>query len=174
MTALYPHLELEENRRELEREQKLRRQIDKARLEAKERCRSSRTPLLSRLRRASRPRPACSEPKLGDRTRYPRDEEAPEMKGVIVEFQYGDEFEPDRIAAIAREARGRFEALPGLRQKAFTVDEANRRAMNVYLWDSEELARGFFTEELVERVAVLYGLRPSVSFVEVAELVENS
>lgn len=96
------------------------------------------------------------------------------MQGVIVEFQYGDEFEPDRLAAIAHEARERFEGLPGLRQKAFTVDEAHRRAMNVYLWDSEELARGFFSEELVERVAVLYGVRPSVSFVEVAELVDNS
>ena len=96
------------------------------------------------------------------------------MQGVIVEFQYGDEFEPDRLAAIAQEARERFEGVPGLRQKTFTVDEAHRRAMNVYLWDSAELARGFFREELVERVAVLYGVRPSVSFVEVAELVDNS
>jgi len=95
------------------------------------------------------------------------------MQGVIVEFQYGDNFEPVQIAAIAHEARGRFEALPGLRQKAFTVDEANRRAMNMYLWDSEELARGFFSDELVERIAGLYGVRPSVSFVEVAELVDN-
>jgi hypothetical protein len=96
------------------------------------------------------------------------------MHGVIVEFQYGDEFEADRIAAIAHEARGRFEALPGLRQKAFTVDAAHRRATNVYLWDSEELARAFFNDELVERVTALYGVRPSVSFVEVAELVDNS
>ena len=96
------------------------------------------------------------------------------MQGVIVEFEYGDEFEPDRIAAIAHEARGRFEALPGLRQKAFTVDEAHRRAVNVYLWDSEEQARAFFSDELVERVAVLYGVRPTVSFVDVAELVDNS
>lgn len=96
------------------------------------------------------------------------------MQGVIVEFQYGDDFDPARVAGIAREARGRFEALPGLRQKAFTVDEQNHRAMNVYLWDSEELARGFFTDELVERVTGLYGVRPTVSFVDVAELVDNT
>lgn len=95
------------------------------------------------------------------------------MQGVIVEFQYGDDFDPARLAGIAHEARARFEGLPGLRQKAFTVDEQNRRAMNVYLWDSEELARGFFSDELVERVAGLYGVRPTVSFVEVAELVDN-
>ena len=95
------------------------------------------------------------------------------MQGVIVEFQYGDDFDPARLAGIAHEARARFEGLPGLRQKAFTVDEQNRRAMNVYLWDSEELARGFFSDELVERIAGLYGVRPTVSFVEVAELVDN-
>ena len=95
------------------------------------------------------------------------------MHGVIVEFEYGDDFDPVRLAGIAHEARARFDALPGLRQKAFTVDEQNRRAVNVYLWDSEELARGFFTDELVERVTGLYGVRPTLSFVDVAELVDN-
>lgn len=96
------------------------------------------------------------------------------MQGVIVEFQFGEAFEPDRVAAIAHEARARFEGLPGLRQKTFTIDEANRRAVNVYLWDSAEPARAFFDDELVDRVAELYGVRPSVSFVDVAELVDNS
>jgi len=95
------------------------------------------------------------------------------MQGVIVEFQYGDEFDRARIAGIAHEARGRFEGLAGLRQKAFTLDEQNRRATNVYLWESEDAARGFFTDDLVDRITGLYGVRPTVSFVEVAELVDN-
>jgi len=95
------------------------------------------------------------------------------MQGVIVEFQYADDFDRTRIEAIAQEARGRFEGLPGLRQKAFTVDEQNRRATNVYLWETEEAAQGFFSDELVERVTGLYGVRPTVTFVEVAELVDN-
>jgi len=95
------------------------------------------------------------------------------MQGVIVEFQYGDDFDPDRIVGIAREARGRFEGLPGLRQKTFTLDEQNRRATNVYLWESESAARGFFTDELVDRVTGLYGVSPRVSFVDVAEFVDN-
>jgi hypothetical protein len=95
------------------------------------------------------------------------------MQGVIVEFEYGDDFDPERVARIAHEARERFQGLPGLRQKTFTVDEENRRAVNVYLWDSEEPARGFFSDELLERVTGLYGVRPTVSFVDVAELVEN-
>jgi hypothetical protein len=91
-----------------------------------------------------------------------------------VELQYGDEFDRTRIVGIAREARGRFEGMPELRQKAFTVDEQNRRATNVYLWESEDAARAFFTEELVDRVTGLYGVRPTISFVEVAELVDNA
>lgn len=96
------------------------------------------------------------------------------MQGVIVDFQYGDDFDASRIEAIAREARGRFDGLPGLRQKAFTIDQQHRRATNVYLWDSENAARGFFNDELVGRVTDLYGVRPEITFVEVAELVDNS
>lgn len=95
------------------------------------------------------------------------------MQGVIVEFQYADDFDRTRIEGIAHEARGRFEGLPGLRQKAFTLDEQNRRATNVYLWDTEEAARRFFSDALLERVTGLYGVRPTVTFVEVAELVDN-
>jgi hypothetical protein len=99
----------------------------------------------------------------------------PLVQGVIVEFQYdADGFDPGRIAGIAHEARGRFEGLPGLRQKTFTVDDRNHRATNVYLWDSEEAAREFFDEALVERVTGLYGVRPTVTFVEIAELVDNA
>jgi hypothetical protein len=53
------------------------------------------------------------------------------VQGVIVEFQYADDFDRTRIEGIAQEHRGRFEGLAGLRQKAFTVDEQNRRATNV-------------------------------------------
>jgi hypothetical protein len=95
------------------------------------------------------------------------------MHGVIVEFQYGHEFDRARVAGIAREARARFEGLPRLRQKAFTVDAQNRRATNVYLWESEDAARAFFTDELVDRITGLYGVRPTITFVEVAELVDN-
>lgn len=95
------------------------------------------------------------------------------MHCVIVEFQYGDEFDRARVTGIAHEARGRFEGLPQLRQKAFTIDDQNRRATNVYLWESEDAARGFFTDELVDRVTGLYGVRPTVTFVDVAELVDN-
>jgi len=43
----------------------------------------------------------------------------------------------------------------------------------VYVWDSEEAARAFFTGERLEVVARLYRTRPSVEFVDVATLVDN-
>lgn len=95
------------------------------------------------------------------------------MHSAIVEFQYGDEFDRSQIAEIAREARGRFEGLPELRLKLFTIDDVNRRATNVYLWESEEAARRFFDDELLERVTGLYGVRPTVSFDDVTEFVDN-
>ena len=95
------------------------------------------------------------------------------MHFAIVEFQYGDDFDPARLAEIASAERGRFEGMPQLRQKAFAIDEQNRRATNIYLWESEDAARGFFNDELVDLVTGLYGARPDVTYVEVAELVDN-
>jgi hypothetical protein len=96
------------------------------------------------------------------------------MHSVIVEFQYGEEFDRAHVAGIAHEERGRFEGLPQLRQKTFTMDKQNRRATNVYLWESEDAARGFFNDELVDGVSRLYGVRPTITFFEVAELIDNA
>jgi uncharacterized protein YfiM (DUF2279 family) len=93
--------------------------------------------------------------------------------GVFVTFRYGDSFDEPAVRKIAGTARARFEGMPGLRSKAFTLNSAKREAVNFYVWDSEEAAKAFFTDQLVERVAGLYGARPSVEFVQVAALVEN-
>jgi hypothetical protein len=54
------------------------------------------------------------------------------------------------------------------------VDDKQRRAMNFYVWDSQEAAEAFFNDELRERVTGLYGVSPTVSYLEIAELVDNS
>jgi hypothetical protein len=94
------------------------------------------------------------------------------MIGVFVTFRYGDNFDERAVRKIAGTARGRFEGMPGLRSKAFTLNSGNREAANFYVWDSEQ-AKAFFTDELLERVAGLYGVRPSIEFVQIATLVEN-
>jgi hypothetical protein len=96
------------------------------------------------------------------------------MIGVFVTFRYQDNFDEQAVRKIAEAARPRFEGMPGLRSKAFTVNAVKREATNFYVWDSEDAARAFFTDALVERVTGLYGVRPSVEFVRIATLVENA
>lgn len=95
------------------------------------------------------------------------------MIGVFVTFRYDDNFDERAVRKIAETARARFEGMPGLRSKAFTLNSGRREATNFYVWESEEAAKAFFTGELLERVTGLYGVRPTVEFVQVATLVEN-
>jgi heme-degrading monooxygenase HmoA len=95
------------------------------------------------------------------------------MTGVLVTFRYGDHFDERAVREIAATARARFEGMPGLRSKAFTLNSAKGEATNFYVWDSEDAAQAFFSDELLEGVTGLYGVRPSVEFVQVATLVEN-
>jgi hypothetical protein len=96
------------------------------------------------------------------------------MIGVFVTFRYGDNFDEQAVRKIADAARARFEGMPGLRFKAFTVNPGKREATNFYIWDSEDAAKAFFTDALLERVTGLYGVRPGIEFVQIATLVENA
>ena len=96
------------------------------------------------------------------------------MIGVSIVFDYNDNFDRSRVVEVAKNARKMFEGLPGLRFKVFTVHEKQQRAMNFYVWDSQEAAEAFFTDELRERVTGLYGVPPTLSYLEIAELVDNS
>ena len=69
------------------------------------------------------------------------------MIAVTVRFEFGDDFNEVRLQQIAQAARAKFEGLPGLRSKAFTIDAARRRALNFYVWESEEAARAFLAAE---------------------------
>lgn len=96
------------------------------------------------------------------------------MIGTFVTFHLGDNFDEQAVRQIAETARAKFEGMPGLRSKAFTFNPEKREAANFYVWDSEEAAKAFFTDELLERLTGLYGVRPTVEFVEIATLVENT
>jgi hypothetical protein len=97
------------------------------------------------------------------------------MVGVIVTFQYDEgSFDRGRIEGVAERARPAFSRLPGLRPKAFTIDEENHRAVNVYLWDDDEAAASFFGDELRERVTELYGVAPRIDFLDLAAFVDNA
>lgn len=96
------------------------------------------------------------------------------MIAANVIFQYGEDFDRARVLSIAEKARGTFEGMPGLRSKAFTVDDARRRALNFYVWESADAAEAFFSEEMRERVRSLYGVEPTIEVMEIAQLVDNA
>jgi len=78
------------------------------------------------------------------------------MIGVFVTFSCGcgNDFDEQAVRKIAETARARFEGMPGLRSKAFTVNSEKREARNFYVWDSEDAAKAFFTDALLERVVL--------------------
>ena len=95
------------------------------------------------------------------------------MIAVLVTFTRTDEVDRSTLAKIADEQRGTFEGMPGLRFKTFTIDD-DGQATNFYLWDDEEKARAFFTEEIVDMVTGIYGVPPKIEYFDVLELVDNS
>jgi hypothetical protein len=96
------------------------------------------------------------------------------MIAVIVTFTSSDGFEPEQLRGIADNSSGKFEGLHGLRSKVFSVDADRRRARNVYLWDDEAKARDFFDDDLKALVTKLYGVAPTIDFVDVVGYVDNA
>ena len=94
------------------------------------------------------------------------------MIAVFVTFD-ADDLDQARVRNVAAQAREMFEGMPMLRNKLFTLGRDDRRATNVYVWESERAARQFFTDQLVETVTGLYGVRPEIEFAEIIESVDN-
>lgn len=95
------------------------------------------------------------------------------MIGIFLTFRFADDFDEQAIRNIAEAAQPRFKGMVGLRSKAFTVNPEKREAINFYIWDSEEAAKAFFTDEQLDRIAGHYKARPILDFVHIAALVEN-
>ena len=95
------------------------------------------------------------------------------MIGTIVSIGPSDTLDRSRASTVAEKAGPVFEGMPGLRSKVFMWDEQAATVTNVYVWQSEEAARAFFTPDLVQQVIELYGVEPRVQFTEVSALVDN-
>jgi hypothetical protein len=95
------------------------------------------------------------------------------MIGVLVTFTQTDKFDRSTLAKIADEERGTFEGMSGLRFKSFTIDD-DGQAKNFYLWDDEEKARAFFSDEIIDLVTGIYGVAPKIEYLDVLEFVDNS
>ena len=95
------------------------------------------------------------------------------MIGVFVVFRYGDNFDERDVRKIAESTRERFVGMRGLHLKAFTFNSERHEAINFYVWDAEDAAHAFFTDDLLEQVTGIYGVRPVIEFVQIATRVEN-
>jgi Putative mono-oxygenase ydhR len=96
------------------------------------------------------------------------------MIGANVHFDYNGDFDRARITKVAENTRAVIESTPGVRFKFYTLDEKNQRATNFYVWDSQDAAERFFSEETRALVTDLYGVAPTIDYVEIAEIVDNS
>lgn len=96
------------------------------------------------------------------------------MIGVLVTFTQTEKFDHATLAKIAGELRAPFEGMAGLRFKSFMLDEDSGRARNFYLWDDEEKGRAFFTEELIGKVTGIYGVSPTIEYLDIVGFVDNS
>jgi hypothetical protein len=95
------------------------------------------------------------------------------MIGVLVTFPQTDNLDRSTAAKIAGEQRGTFEGMDGLRFKTFTLSDSGQ-ARNFYLWDDEEKARAFFSDEIVDMVTGVYGVAPEIEYLEMLEFIDNS
>ncbi|MFD9124766.1 hypothetical protein [Kitasatospora sp. NPDC059571] len=96
------------------------------------------------------------------------------MIGVLVTFTQTEKFDRSTLEKLADELRGPFEGMAGLRFKSFMLDEDGVRARNFYVWDDEEKARAFFTDELVDMVTGIYGTPPTIEYLDIVGFVDNS
>ena len=91
------------------------------------------------------------------------------MISVFVTFTYKDDFNESKLRQIAEGAKPRFEGMPGLRSKVFTLRPEHRQATNVYVWDSEEQAR-----TAADRVPAMVPATVTLESVEVREVVASA
>ena len=95
------------------------------------------------------------------------------MIGVMVTIPLGDNYDAEALRAAAAGSRARFEGLAGLVSKTYLLDPVRREARNLYVWQSEEAARSFFTTDTLAHIAKVYGATPKLDIVEVAAQVVN-
>lgn len=84
------------------------------------------------------------------------------MIAVFITFRYAEDFTAASVRRLAEDSRVKFEGMPGLRSKLFSVSPESREARNVYVWDDANAARTFFTQETLDSIAAHYGVRPTI------------
>jgi len=63
----------------------------------------------------------------------------------------------ERIEALFQQQAPKYEAIPTLKQKYFTINDETRRAGGIYLWTNRDAARAYYNQAWHDRVKATYG-----------------
>ena len=99
---------------------------------------------------------------------------ATDMLATIVTFRHTPEsYDRARLEAINRSTAPRYEGLAGLVAKAYWYDDAARENGGLYLWNDRAAAEATHDEAHLHRLTDLYGVRPTVRWLDVPVFVDN-
>ena len=93
---------------------------------------------------------------------------------TIVTFRYPEGgYDRARFEAINRTTAPKYEGLPGLVWKSYWYDNAACENGGIYVWTSREAAEATHDEAHLARLTELYGVRPTVRWLDVPVFVDN-
>jgi len=78
-----------------------------------------------------------------------------------------------KVEALFQQQAPGFKALPGLKQKYFTVTDDGRRAGGIYLWTDAAAARAFFTDAWKAQVTAAYGSPAEISWFDAPLVIQG-
>ena len=96
------------------------------------------------------------------------------MKTVLITYNLPGK--PPRRAITEKfvgAANSIFKGLPGLMSKQFCYDETTGDGHSVYLWESREKAEEFFSPAFVEHFREVFGVDPTITYLDIPVLVDN-
>ena len=94
---------------------------------------------------------------------------------TIVTFRHPEGgYDRPRFEAINRSTAPKYEGLAGLVSKAYWYDDAARENGGLYIWQTRDAAEATHDEAHLDRLEELYGVRPTVRWLDVAVFVNNT
>ena len=97
------------------------------------------------------------------------------MIATIVTFRHtAAAYDRGKFEAINRSTAPKYEGLAGLVSKAYWYDDAARENGGLYIWETREAAEATHDEAHLKRLEDLYGVRPTVRWMDVPVFVNNS
>lgn len=97
------------------------------------------------------------------------------MIATLLTFRHTEAtYDRARLEAISHSTAPKYHGLPGLIVKTYWYDDANREHGGFYVWESRQHAEATHTDEHRERLALLYGVAPTVRYLDAPILVNNT